>query len=381
MKQNEQRRKSKRYKVKWKAAVVFDPTAKKPIVHTQTQDISAGGVAIHSEHGDLTGTVVTLLLAQPPMMPGDPPKMMKVKARVVCTFQTPGTAGYRHGLSFERAPGDGLDDLETMLQLHAPEEEPMEKQPANQPATAQPAQTPAAAPAAAPQPSAEATMSMAPGGSRLERLKAAAAAKAAEPVKVDPQVEINNNVSGALQRIYTQFKEIIEPLNQVNDAYPSKGYAMAGVPEFSDFVWIHGNVSLQTREISLKEKLWTRARLDFRVGKMGAPLKITKDFPASDKLHQTLKELKIEYTTKEERNPKGALVRVTFTFPAEVKISLNFEGNFETGKLLLTMRNIGTYGMAEYVINPLSVTHESMDELVGYMLGETKTPGSILQNA
>ena len=194
-------------------------------------------------------------------------------------------------------------------------------------------------------------------------------------------MEINQNVSGALQRIHTQFKELVDQLNQVNDPYPSRAYAIAGVPEFGDFVWLAGHLTFQTREISLKDKLWTRARLDFRIGKNGPPLKIVRDFPASDKLMQQLKELKIEYTAKDERNPKGALVRVTFTFAAEVKISLNFEGNFETGRLLLTMRNIGSYGMAEYVVNPLSVTHESLDELVGFMLAETKQVGSILQNA
>lgn len=397
MKNNDQRRKTRRYPVKWKAAMVFDRAANKPIVHTQTLDISAGGVGIHSEHGDLTGTMVTLLLAQPSMLPGDAPKMMKVRARVVCTFQTPGTAGYRHGLSFERMPGDGLDDLETLLQLHAPAEALAEVQaPAASPAVAaqaataqaaQPAVAQQAAQAAVAQQAAQAasaqaspTASMAPGG-RLAALRAAAAAKAAEPPKADPQEEINQNVSGALERVFGFFKEMVEEMNKVNAPYPSRGYAIAGVPDFSDFCWEAGYMTFQTKEISLSKKLWTRARLDFRIAKPGPPLKVVRDFPASEKLTQVLKELKIEFTTKAEKNERGAPIRTTFTFPAEVKASANFEGNFETGKLLLTMRNIGSYGMMEYVVNPLSVTPEALDELLGFLLAETKKVGPILENA
>jgi hypothetical protein len=316
---------------------------------------------------------VTLLLAQPPKNPGEAPKMMKLKARVVCTFQTPGSAGYRHGLSFVRLPDDGLDDLENLLKEHAPAEEAPAAA-AAQAAVSQAAEAAVKAAQAAP------TASKAP-GSRLAALRAAAEKKAAEPAKLDPQEEINQNVSAALQRIYEFFKELVEELNKVGDAYPSRGYAIAGVPEFSNFSWEAGSMTFQTREISLSAKLWTRARLDFRVSKKGPPLKVVRDFPASEKLTQLLKELKIEFTTREERNERGALVRTTFTFPCEVKASANFEGNFETGKLLLTMRNIGSFGMMEYVVNPLAVTPEALEEFVGFVLAETNKVGPILQNA
>ena len=56
----EHRRKSKRYAVRWKAAVVFDKMYGKPILHTQTQDLSVDGTAMVTDYEDLTGNMVTL---------------------------------------------------------------------------------------------------------------------------------------------------------------------------------------------------------------------------------------------------------------------------------------------------------------------------------
>lgn len=80
MEYKEHRRKSKRYPIQWKAAVVFDRSTGKPTLHTQTDDLSAGGAAIHSDYSDITGSTVTLLLAQPQGDEGEAPKMIRVRA-------------------------------------------------------------------------------------------------------------------------------------------------------------------------------------------------------------------------------------------------------------------------------------------------------------
>src|SRR5215510_15084658 len=93
----EHRRKSKRYRVRWKAAVVFDKSAERPVLHTETHDLSTGGAAIRTDYGDLTGTFITLLLAQPGSSPVQTSKMLKVRAKVVSCVETPPQPGYRHG--------------------------------------------------------------------------------------------------------------------------------------------------------------------------------------------------------------------------------------------------------------------------------------------
>ena len=55
-----QRRQKSRHSLRWKAAIAFDPASGRPVVHTQTQDVSASGAAIFTDFGDLTGSVVKI---------------------------------------------------------------------------------------------------------------------------------------------------------------------------------------------------------------------------------------------------------------------------------------------------------------------------------
>ncbi len=340
MESKEHRRKSRRYPVRWKAAVVFDQSAGKPVLHTQTQDLSAGGAAIVSEHGDIAGTVVTLLLAQPSNGGGEPPKMLKVRAKVVSGVETrKKPPGYRYGLSFFRSPDDGLDMLEELLTaaLNAAKAEPPKE----------------AAPA--------------PGG-RLAKLKELAQAKLAEAPKVDPQVAINERVSGSLQRAFGYFKELAEQLNVVKPAYP-KGYTIVGVPEFSDLAWESGRADFRAREVSKSEKLWEQVTLNYRIT-ADRKLRVVRESPARERLRQLLTDNRIDFTERDERTERGT--GTLFMFPCEVKAFVLFEGNFETGTILLRTRNV------EHKLVPEAITEESMEEFAGFILAETPRVGPLL---
>jgi len=358
MNKKEQRRRFKRYDVQWQAAVIFDRPTTKPTLHTKTQDISVGGTAVSSEHPDLTGATVTLLLARPAQHRGDQAKMMKLRARIVSTFQKPGGSDYRHGLSFVRAPDDGLDGLEEVLASSASVEIP-------------------------PTPDITQTRQPVPvAGSRLAALKQAAQSKASEPPRPDPKQSALGAVSDALERAFRYFNELVEQLNIVNPPYPGKGYQIAGVPEFADFAWQAGNVTCRTQDTASSPKLYTQVRLDFSVANKRPMLRVVREYPASEKFRQLLKDYLIEFSANDVRNERGAVVKSTFAFPGEVKAHLIFQGNSETGKLVLKMRNVGTFGMMEYLVSPHAVTAESLEELSGFVLAESSRVGPlILRNA
>ena len=362
MSYKEHRRKAKRYPVRWKAAAVFDKVTGRPVLHTETDDLSVGGGAIRTEYGDLTGSVITLLLAQPPRQAGEQPRMLRIRARVVSSVQASGKGGYRHGLSFIRTEGDGLDSLEDLLKMAA--------------------EVVGGAPAAAPQAAPQAAPAAAGGAmGRLAALKQAAQAKLAEEAqapKVDPQKEREERVSEALKRAYWYFKELVEQLDVVKPAYPSKGYTIAGVPEFTDFAWDVGKVDLRTRETSPDTKLFTRVILDFRIAKQRPLLKVAREYPASEKFKQLLKDYGLEVHTSDTRNERGAILNTTFAFPCQVVAKLELEGNFETGKLLMKTRNVERFGVMDYVIAPEALTQESLEELTGLILGETNRVGPLL---
>ena len=341
----EHRRASKRYRVRWKAAVVFDKTVDRPILHTETHDLSTGGAAIRSEYGDLTGTFITLLLAQPGAAE-QTSKMIKVRAKVVSCVPTTDKPGFRHGLSFVRSPDDGLSALEELLKAAS---------------THQP--VPASAPAAASSASPDSTQ-------RLTMLKQMAQAKLAEGPKADPQDEANRRVTEALERAYKYLKELAEQLDVLKPKYANKGYTIPNVPEFSGLAWESGSVDLHAGPSKRPE----RVSLHYRIA---GPkhVRATREFPRSEKVRQMLVEHKIEHNAKEQRNARGSLESTTFMFDCEIKASLILEGRYDTGKLLLKARNVEHFGALEQLISPEAITPQSLEQLAGFILGETNRLG------
>jgi hypothetical protein len=365
----EHRRKHKRYPVRWKAAVVFDRSTERPVLHTETFDLSAGGGAIRTEYGDLTGSTVTLLLAQPPHQPGEQPRMLKLQAKIVSSAQTPGKAGYRHGMSFVNTPLEGVAGLEELLQAAAAGEVGEDPTAAAlQAVAAAPAAEPAAAPAAGPV-------------GRLAALKAAAQQKAAEEAakaKAESKEEKEDRLSEALKRAYWYFKDLVEQLDVLKPDFPNKGYAVHGVPEFTDFAWDVGKLDMRTREVSPIRKLITRVTLDYRLSKGKPILKVERDYPANEKVKQMLKDYGLGYSSRDTRTESGAIARTTFGINFEVLCKLELEGNYDSYKLLLKMRNVERFGMMEHIIAPEAVTQESLEELTGFILCETNKVGPLL---
>jgi len=344
----EHRRKSKRYRVRWKAAVVFDKTTERPVLHTETQDLSTGGAAIRSEYGDLTGTYITLLLAQPGP-PDQTTKMLKVRAQIVSCVPTPPKPGFRHGLSFVRSPDDGLSALEELLKASSDDEPPLP-----------PPTTPDSS-------------------GRLAALRQQAQAKLAEVRKADPQEEINRRVSEALERAYRYLKELAEQLDVLKPAYANKGYTIPGLPEFSGLAWESGSADLQTRQVSSTEKRVEQVSLHYRIaGKKNA--QATREFPRSEKVKQMLVEHRIEHRTKENRNARGSLESTTFAFDCQIKASVVLEGRFDSGKIALKARNVEHFGASEVQINPEAVTPEALEKLAALILGESTRLNLLLKS-
>lgn len=343
MKPVERRRGSSRYPLRWKAAVVFDGPQNKPIVHTQTQDLSVVGAAILSDHGDLTGSFVTLLLAYPARKGDERPKVLKVRAQVVSTVRTPGMNHYRHGLSFISAPDDGLDVLAEILSAAKVQE---------------------AAPA------------VPVAGSRLAQLRQLAQAKLTEGTSVDPQEAVNALVSDALVKAYRYLKELAEQLNIVRPAYP-RGYTIAGVPEFSGLAWEEGHANFHIREVSPTLTLYREVSLRFRLSGQ-KQVRVVREYPAGEKLKQLLEDSRIEFHAQDAWNKRGSIERTTFVFACEVKAYLMFLAQFNTGKLLLRARNVSGFGSIEQIVTPEAVNDGALDELAAFILGETGRLGPLL---
>lgn len=346
MQAQEHRRKNKRFPVRWKTAVVFEKPHGKPTLHTQTVDLSTGGAAIVTEHGDIAGATVTLLLAQPPRDGAASSRMLKVRAEVVSCVETKQKNGYRHGLRFLRAPDDGLDALEDLLRVAAD------------------AVHAAAAPASA-----------AP-TSRLARLKELAQAKLAEPAKVDPQEEINEKITSALFRAYEYLKALAEQLDVVRPPYP-KGYAIVGLPEFTGLTWKSGRADFRTREVGKDKKVWEQVSFNILLS-ADRKIKVQRESPATERVQRALDDHRIRYHAAETRNERGSVKHTTFTIDCDVSALLVFEGDFETGRIKLRLRDIERWGSSEYMLYPDAITEAALEEFAGVLLGETHKVGPLI---
>ena len=322
------------------------------LMSARTQDMSSGGASLLREVANLKGSIVTLVLAQPPIRQGGESRTFKVRSLIVSATQRPAPPGFRYGANFIRTPKDGLEFLEELLAAVA----------AASPAEEADAPT---VPASAP-PAAETT-------GRLALLKQLAQAKLTEEKKPDPQEDVNTRVSDALQRALKYLRDLAEQLNIVQPAF-ARGYAVIGVPEFSGLAWESGRVDVRMGPGSAKAKLYEQVMLNFRLsGKK--QIRLTRESPANDRLKQLLTDYKIEFKARDERNERGAFARTVFEFPCEVAASVVLAGNFETGTILLKTRNVERFGMLEHRLAPGAINEESLEEFTGFLLGETSRIG------
>lgn len=365
--------------------MVFDKADGKPLLHTDTRDLSIGGAAIVSSYADLTGSQVTLLLARPARPDAQPPKLIKLRAQVVSSVHVPAMSGYRHGLQFVPSADDGLSVLAGIISAAESARRGSSQAgaaPAPAPAPIQKAAT-ASSPASA---SAPAPSSAPPGeipafnaspGSLLARLREAALAKQREERRPDQKEQFIALASGAVEKTYRELKEIITPLNTAKPAY-AKAYSLRGLPDFDELKWTDIDLDFRTRELSPTVKVFEQVTLRYHLAAKKA-LNVVREIPADAKLKQILEDERIEFSTLQERNNRGALLGTKFVIPCEVKAVLQLVGNFETGKLLLKLRNVERFGTAEYVVPAAAVTTEALHELAQFILGESRQIGSLLQ--
>ena len=380
--------------------MVFDQAAGKPALHTDTRDLSIGGTAVVSTHGDLTGSLVTLLLARPTRPGAEPPKMIKLKAQVVSSVHVPSMSGYRHGLRFLPSKDDGLSLLAEIINAA----EAARRVPAQAAATPQPAAAPAAAPepapavaapvptpapappsATTPAPASEPASTSTPTdpgvfnaspGSLLARLREAAQAKLREQQQPEQKEQFVPQVSAAVEAVYRHLKELAALLDTVKPAY-ARAYSVHGLPDFDELQWISVHLDFRTREVSPTLRAFEQLTLNYHLAAKKV-LSVAREIPADEKLKRMLEDAGIGFSTRQERNNRGALVGTKFVMPCEVRAVLQLAGNFETGKLMLKLRNVGHFGTAEYVLPTEAITKESLHELSQFILGETRQLGSLL---
>lgn len=113
-------RNNDRYLVRWKIAVVFDDAEKRPTFHGRTDDLSLSGTGMHTDLNLFATMPVVILLAPPPLVVGQPLKLIEIQARQAYAVYSGAASCFRLGFEFIKFKDDGLTTLKDQLKHHRP---------------------------------------------------------------------------------------------------------------------------------------------------------------------------------------------------------------------------------------------------------------------
>jgi hypothetical protein len=88
-----------------------------------------------------------------------------------------------------------------------------------------------------------------------------------------------------------------------------------------------------------------------------------------NRLREYLWAYNIRFECREVKSERGLPERGTFTIFAEVPASATFAGNWDTGEITLTLKNIERPGVVEYQYEAFELNVELFEELASFLLG------------
>ena len=364
------RRKTKRYKARWKAALAFDSVPNKPIFHTRTQDLSMNGTAVQSQADESPNTLLTVLLV-PPVLEGIPQKILRPKA--IVRSSRPYRAGFRLGLNF--IPDNELAKLREVLERLDLSGESLPSEPDDTSSN-----NAVAAAASSEQGGGE---TVAPAMSILDVLKQKNLSKKLTEEqltkdKLERQRILNKRFSDALMSAYRYFTELTEQLNSLKPVY-SKPYPLLRVAELTDLVWQEtARANCFTRKPESEYgKIFDKVTLEYSYANR-KEVQVVREFHLHEMTKRMLEEEGIPFRMKQEKNDRGILDKAIFFVPSEVKAKLVFSCNDESGKLQLAAHNVERFGVVEFEFDIEMLNQALLDQLTLMILGERHSVGKLI---
>lgn len=79
---------------------------------------------------------------------------------------------------------------------------------------------------------------------------------------------------------------------------------------------------------------------------------------------------KLKFECKEIKNDRHMVERAIFTIKSEVNGTAAFIGNWDTGKITLTISNVESLGNVDYIYDPAEINQGLLEELAKLLLGK-----------
>jgi hypothetical protein len=84
---------------------------------------------------------------------------------------------------------------------------------------------------------------------------------------------------------------------------------------------------------------------------------------------------KIKVQRESPATERGSVKHTTFSIDCDVSALLVFEGDFETGRIKLRLRDIERWGSSEYMLYPEAITEAALEEFAGATSGPSPRRG------
>ncbi len=171
----------------------------------------------------------------------------------------------------------------------------------------------------------------------------------------------------ALHQVFAYLHELVQQLNVIKPPIP-RIYPVVGEQELKGLVWQEGFCDFRTRPQSAGATM-EFVSFNYRLAG-GQHLVMERDGTVAESFRHRLFDLNLNVKVDEFRNERRYLERARFTVAPEVRVSTRWEADYQTGKLLITTRNLERLGSSRYTLSPEEVSQAMLDEFGRLILGQ-----------
>lgn len=211
------------------------------------------------------------------------------------------------------------------------------------------------------------------GAGLLEQLRGQADARLhAEHQAAVQSARHTETLDGAMRQVFSYLHELAQQLNVVKPPV-ARCYRLYGNLELADLSWERGVADYRTQTRAEMEAMCRVVMSCHLQGKK--PLQVTREGSAIESFRRALIDNGVLFSCEEIRNARRLLEKAIFTLPAEVKIHLNWEADFERGCIVIGTSNLERFGSMRYQLDVAQVDRTLLDDFGRLLLGQ---PSSFL---
>ena len=189
--------------------------------------------------------------------------------------------------------------------------------------------------------------------------------------------ERSQNLHAALNKIFQYFSQFSSHLNKIKPTTP-RGYNVDPRTAYSNIQW--GEVRIDSRKQSLSDK----ALIDHvsMLVKLTAtkPVLTKRRWNELDSLSKELSDLGLrpieDLNVQARRQPQQEIFELELA--PDFQMRIQFQGNYDTGKIDLLSNNFDGFGLAAHVLDPADVNQKLLDEIGRFLIGRNNSLPEIM---